>query len=387
MDQEELINVASISKDLSTENLENGALEGADNVKQTPERTGVLSVKPANAWIVEAAKRPDPKVYFHGLIVEGENTVLFAASNVGKSILAVQIADDVARTETVLYVDLELSDKQFQKRYRDSDTGESHLFPPHFMRAELAPELICGIDLEKEILDSIEEAAKHGARFVIVDNLTFICHDAEKSSVAAEFMMKLIRLKKMYGLTTLVIAHTPKRSGSVPITQNDLAGSSKLISFFDAGIALACSARCSTHRYLKQVKVRTGELKYDGDNVMVLNLVKNGGFLRYEMLGVEKEYKLLKQGGPSEDMDEILNILRLQKQGKSQRTIADELGMSPAKVQRRLKKAEDENITLPDNDSENNPDGESAVPSVSPVSPVSEAIQPIQPIHDTDSSA
>jgi len=35
------------------------------------------------------------------------------------------------------------------------------------------------------ILDSIEEAAKQGTRFVIVDNLTFLCPDAEKSALAA----------------------------------------------------------------------------------------------------------------------------------------------------------------------------------------------------------
>lgn len=167
---------------------------------------------------VEKAKRPNPKLYFHGLIVQYENTVLFASSNVGKSILAVQIGEDIARSEKIYYIDLELADKQFQLRYSDTETGAIHVFPPGFMRAEVDPELLGGVDLEQKILDSIEEAAKQGAKFVIVDNLTFICHDAEKSAQASEFMMKLIRLKKKFGLTTIVIAHTPTRRNAVDMS-------------------------------------------------------------------------------------------------------------------------------------------------------------------------
>ena len=64
-------------------------------------------------------------------------------------------------------------------------------------------------------------------------------------------MMRLIRLKKKYGPTTVVIAHTPQRRAWEPVTQNDLAGSAKLINFFDAGIALSRSAKDNNLRYLK----------------------------------------------------------------------------------------------------------------------------------------
>lgn len=375
MEDQELNKVVpQVSEDLpAEENPVADILEEVEKAKRAPKVAGILTIKSANDWIEDAAKRPDPKLYFHGLIVQYENTVIFASSNVGKSILAVQIAEDIAWTEKVYYLDLELADKQFQMRYTDPDTGAVHVFPPGFMRAEVDPELIGGADLEQEILDSIEEAAKQGTRFIIVDNLTFLCHDAEKSAQASEFMMKLIRLKKKYGLTTIVIAHTPKRRGYEPITQDDLAGSSKLISFFDAGIALARSARDNNLRYLKQVKVRTGEYKYDGDNVIVYDLNKVDGFLRFEVQGYAKEEEHLKFGNPSDDLEEIYDILRLQKQGKSLRDIAKTLDISLGKVQRRLKKAQDEGISLPDEESGD----------VSPVSNVSEDESPIQPIHDT----
>lgn len=329
-----------------TANPVEGILNEVEKRKHAPDHVGLLSIKSANAWIEDSINTPDPKMYFHNLIVQYENTVIFASSNVGKSILAIQIAEDIARTDKILYVDLELSAKQFQMRYSDLTTGEIHIFPSNFTRAEIDPELIIGADLEQEILDSIEEAAKQGTLFFVIDNITFICNDSEKGVTAGTFMMKLIRLKKKYKLTTIVIAHTPKRRGWEPITQNDLAGSAKLINFFDAGIALARSAKDTNLRYLKQVKVRTGEYQYDSENVIVCDVVKTDGFLKFEIQGYGKEDEHLKNRENSDDYDEIQEILRLQKSGKTIRQIAEELGMASTTVHRRLKKAEKDNIKL-----------------------------------------
>ena len=77
-----------------------------DKARRTPKRAGLLSFKTANAWVEEALNSPDPKMYFHNLIVQFENTVIFASSNVGKSILAVQIAEVIAWEEKIMYIDL-----------------------------------------------------------------------------------------------------------------------------------------------------------------------------------------------------------------------------------------------------------------------------------------
>lgn len=334
--------------------------EEVEKAKRAPKRVGLLSIKSANAWIEDSLRAPDPKMYFHDLIVQFENTVIFASSNVGKSILAIQIAEDIAHEDKILYVDLELSGKQFQMRYTDPSTGEIHIFPSNFSRAEIDPELIVGADLEQEILDSVEEAAKQGTHFFVIDNITFICNDSEKGSTAGSFMMKLIRLKKKYNLTTIVIAHTPKRRGWEPITQNDLAGSAKLINFFDAGIALARSAKDNNLRYLKQVKVRTGEYQYDAENVIVYDVVKTDGFLKFEFQGYAKEDDHLKNRESSDDYDEIQAILRLKKEGKTIRQIAEEMDMASTTVHRRLRKAEKEGITLEEASTESVP----PVPSV-----------------------
>ena len=339
-------------------------------VKRSPDKCGLLSVKPANAWVEDALTRPNPESYYHGLFFEEENTVVFASSNVGKSIFVIQVAESIAWRHKVLVVDCELSDKQFQLRYTDEDGRTIHKFPSNLLRAEINPEFIVGGDLEKAILESIEEAAQNGVRHVVVDNITFLCNDSEKGATAGEFMMKLIKLKRKYHLTTIVIAHTPKRDGSQPLGQNDLAGSAKLINFFDAGIALGKSAKDEGLRYLKQVKVRSSEFKYDSDNVAVYEVKKENGYLHYAYIGTSDEAEHLKQNTKETVLEEIQQILELVEKKVPMRDIAESLGMSLGKVQRRLSKAKKLGITLQKNDGED----------VSGVSPVSNSEKPIQPI-------
>ncbi len=74
---------------------------------------GILTIKTANQAVSDASTRPDPVQLYLELWYEGEVCCLFADSNLGKSIFAVQMADEIARTRNVLYVDCELSDKQF----------------------------------------------------------------------------------------------------------------------------------------------------------------------------------------------------------------------------------------------------------------------------------
>ena len=191
-----------------------GIKKEVEKAKRAPKKRGIFSVKKANDWIKDSRERPDPRSFFHGLIVEYECTVIFASSGVGKSIYVTQIAEDIAWKEPLLFIDLELADKQFQMRYTDPVTNQVHMFPDNFERAEIDPELIVGEDLEEAILDSIEDSAKRGIQFFVLDNITFACNDSEKGATAGQFMMKIIRLKKKYHLTIIVIAHTPKRPGS-----------------------------------------------------------------------------------------------------------------------------------------------------------------------------
>ena len=340
-----------------------------DKAQRQPDKYGIFAAKSGNSWIEDCINMAAPIIFFFGLIVQYEITALFGPTGSGKTIFAMMIAEEIARFFKVMYIDLELSAKQFQMRFSDPESGLIHVFPDNFIRAEIDPDLITREDLEIEILDSIEEAARRGILFFILDNITFACNDSEKGATAGQFMMRLIRMKKKYNLTLICVAHTPKIKGYEPLTTSHMAGSAKLMNFFDEGIAIGKSARDANLRYVKQVKTRSIPMTYDEENVIIYEVTKASGILTYDFKGHGNENDHLKHGNPAEDLDEIYAILRLQKQGMSQREIAKTLEISLGKVQRRLEKAKEKNITLPDDDSA----------ADSNVSPVSEPIQPIRP--------
>ena len=315
--------------DQITAEIENNS--GADHV-------GMLKLRTANKTIRDAALRRDPEDLYNGLWYEGEVCCLFADSNVGKSIYAVQMADEIAQLRNVLYVDCELSDKQFQLRYTDRETGVLHSFPDSLIRAEINPAKMDMKNFEDQIITDIEVAAQRTASTTImIDNLTYLCNSSEKGDQAGMFMMKLMNLKMKYGWSLLIIAHTPKRNMTNPITQNDLAGSKKLYNFFDSVFAIGKSARDPKLRYVKQVKVRAGEYRYDADNVIVYEIEHEGDNVRFVFKEFAKESDHLKENTEHEKQSQLEQAQALKAEGKSVREIAASLGMSKSSVDRMLK--------------------------------------------------
>lgn len=194
------------------EHLVSGAEVSAEPV--TEPYGSMLTVKQATQWSYDASHRPDPRPLWLSMWYEGEICCLFADSNLGKSIYAVEIARSIAARERVIYFDFELSDKQFQLRYTDAE-GHIQIFPESFLRAEINSEAltVSGAELEERIIADIEFAAtSHAASKLIIDNLSFLCNSSDKSDMAGRLMIRLIDLKKRLGLSILVLAHTPKRS-------------------------------------------------------------------------------------------------------------------------------------------------------------------------------
>ncbi len=297
------------------------------------ENIGMFTIKTVNRTLKDASLRPNPDPLYHELWYEGEVCCLFSDSNLGKSVYAVQIGEEVAVTQNVLYVDCELSEKQFQLRYTDSITGELHRFPAGLYRAEINPMSLDVKDYEEKILAHIQEAMiKLNCKVAIIDNLTYLCNSSDKGVDAGIFMMKLMNLKKQYGWSLLVIAHTPKRSLTSPITQNDLAGSKKLYNFFDSVFAIGKSAKDNRLRYVKQLKVRAGEFRYDSDNVMVYEIVKTDGYVHFSFVEFASEYGHLREPSEQDNNTQDNNVKELLDKGKSYREIAGILGISKSMV-------------------------------------------------------
>ena len=311
-----------------------GAIESAENAREV----GMLTIKAANNALLDASRRPNPDELYHSLWYEGEVGCLFADSNLGKSIYAVQIAEYIAQDRPVLYLDCELSEKQFQLRYTDKDTGILHEFPDNFLRAEINPANIDPKHYEEQILKDIEDAMlSTGCKTGIVDNIGYLCNNTDKGVDAGQFMMNLLALKRKYGWSLLIIAHTPKRSLSSPITQNDLAGSKRLFNYFDSVMAIGQSAKDDRLRYVKQLKIRSGEQEYGGNNVLVYEISHEGGYVHFQFVEFSQESEHLRDRSDEAREVERNNIAELKNQGKSVRQIAAILGISKSKVDRIIK--------------------------------------------------
>ena len=313
-------------------------LQKADQLAaEMSERIGIFTVKTANRTIREAALRPNPDALWLTLWYEGEVCCLFSDSNLGKSIYAVQIATSIAKKQKVLYFDFELSDKQFQLRYSD-EANNLNQFPDNLYRVEINRDSLDAVNFEEAVIGNIEQTAiKLGAKVLIIDNLTYLCVASEKGDAAGTLMLRLMALKRKYGLSMLILAHTPKRCLSNPITQNDLAGSKKLYNFFDSVFAIGKSAKNSSVRYIKQLKVRYGNYTYDADNVIVCVIEKVGTFLQFVDIGYAVEKEHLKEPSEKDSTQEKETLKRMVAEGKTYRVIASELGVTLGKVQRALK--------------------------------------------------
>ena len=313
-------------------------LQGVEQASAgVPTSVGMLSIKSANRTLTEASMTANPKQLYGEFWFEHEIGCLFADSNVGKSILAIQIAEDIAKTgETVLYFDFELSEKQFQLRFTD-EQGNLHHFPSTLYRVQPDMNLIASIDepFEDALMRNIENAAvKTKARILIIDNISILCMQMEKGEDSAALVQRLRTLKNKYGFSILIIAHTPKRNMSMPITQNDLAGSKKLFNFIDSCFAIGLSAQDGNMRYVKQVKVRNCEMRYGGDNVMVCHIEKVGTMVQFINMGTAPEHDHLRMVNREEQVQEAR---LLSASGLSLRDIASRMGVSKSTVDRMLR--------------------------------------------------
>ena len=212
----------------------------------------LLQIMPANAWLAAAACRPIPKMLFSEFWFEQEFCMLFADTNLGKSILAVQLADSISRgtaiagfkmeagPQRVLYVDFELSDKQFEGRY-SLNFKEHYGFSNDFLRAELTAVPIGeeeGGHFEAQLHKALEKAvAETRTQVLIIDNITYLSCETERARHALPLMKQLKALQKQRGISILTLAHTPKRDMTRPLTRNDLQGSKMLINFCDHGLS------------------------------------------------------------------------------------------------------------------------------------------------------
>ena len=318
---------------------------------EAKESKGLFTVKSANSWIELAKTRPIPQMLFGEFWFESEICILFADTNLGKSILAVQISNSISKGEQIrgfkletskqpiLYFDFELSDKQFENRY-SKDFEQHYSFDSNFIRVEINPDAIIpdNQSFEDYLNHSLERSIiETGTKILIIDNLTYLKNETEKAKDALPLMKHLKALKNKHGLSILALAHTPKRDLSKPITRNDLQGSKMLINFCDSAFSIGESHTDKNLRYLKQIKQRNTEQIYDAENVCVCQIDKPANFLQFEFVNFGTEREHLKQHSDKDKENLNEKVIELKQQGRSLREIGAEMGISHMKVSRILK--------------------------------------------------
>lgn len=314
----------------------------------------LFTIHTANTWLKQANQRPVPKMLFGKFWFETELCILFADSNLGKSILAVQIANAIsigqsmepficeAAKQPVLYCDFELTDKQFEARY--SVEYENHYnFNEHFYRAELNPgsEIPKGFkDFDEYLSYALERSiVQTKAKVLIIDNLTYLRSENERAKDALPLMKHLKALKNKYGLSILALAHTPKRDMGQEINRNDLQGSKMLMNFCDSAFTIGESMMDKSLRYLKQIKQRNTDQVYGTDNICVCSITKPDNFLQYAFIEYGTEADHLRKPKYDDGVDHTDEVVQLRAEGLTLRDIAKKVGISYQKVDRLLKKA------------------------------------------------
>lgn len=330
-------------------------------LKVSGKQENVFTVKTMNQCLEDASKKPMPKMLLSELWFEGEICFLFADTNLGKSAISVQIADSITRgkvipgfklevgPQKVLLFDFELSDKQVEIRY--SDGGNNHYkFSDLLLRVEPNGKALLNddayIEAGKAMLEEIEQLIiSHGAKIVIIDNLTYLHDTLEKSKGVLALMKRLKALKEMHGYTFLILAHTPKRDCSRPIEKRDLFGSSTLMQFADSAVAIGESTQGEYIRYIKQIKQRNCEKIYGSDNVIVGELIKNDNCMTFQFLNYGSEYEHLRVKTQKEKDDLELQIIACYEEDESRslRDIARQFKVHPMRVKRTLEKIKNDN--------------------------------------------
>jgi ribosome-binding protein aMBF1 (putative translation factor) len=325
--------------------------------RQAVKDANVFIVKKGKEWIEQSKTRRSPKMMLSEFWFQGELCILFADTNVGKSILAVQVGDMLARgassndltvecgPQRVVYFDFELTDKQFEARLGERLPGEEfhtghYELHDNFYRAELDPDTadLNGFKTFEEFLNhSLDKTiSDFKANVLIVDNLTYLRDETENARNALPLMKYLKELKQKHGISILALAHTPKRDSSKPIGRNDLQGSKMLINFCDSSFAIGESQREPNLRYLKQIKARNTSLIYNSENVLLCNIEKRDNLLQFVFLTTGSEREHLKTPSQKDKGELIAKAREMNERGLSNREIAKELGVSHSTVSRYL---------------------------------------------------
>ena len=320
----------------------------------------VFLVRTLGETLEDARNAPPAKKLVGDLITEGEQVILFGDTNTGKSLFAMQMAMAISKGESltfsnaendiilenqceakrVLYIDLEHSDQQLEKRINLDALDEESRSNIFLAKVDIG-EMLEGNN-PGETFQTIKEAAEQcQAKFIVIDNISAISGDLEKGENAKQFLSPLWRLCRNENYTIVILAHTPKLSNQrFILTLNNIAGSKKLPALVDSVIGIAEQVSNEEgHIYIKQLKARTGEKKYGMNNVLCGRIRAINGTVQHVITHTANEYEAIGKGNEGEAKFATLQKSALAYlQGGNLREAAKIVGIGKDAVSRHVKK-------------------------------------------------
>lgn len=309
----------------------------------------VLKSQKLNEALEKASKQKPPKRLFGQLWWEKELAVVFATTNVGKTILGMQIAEALASGSNVfqentvfenecepmkvLYLDYELSLSQIVNRY--TENGDNlYRFDDNLIRLEknFEFEFKKGDSVEEFISEDIQYyIEEHKPQALVIDNLSVLRSGTESAKEALPLMHMLNNLKGKHGISILVVGHTPKKDAFTPINITHLQGSAQISNALDGCFAIAM-CKDNERRYIIELKQRNVAYLAHADNVVVCEVRKDINFLQFHFIGFDYESNLLKQLTKEEEEKMVNVIMSERKKGTPFEKIASLVAPGKTKI-------------------------------------------------------
>ena len=286
---------------------------------------------------VKGRERRPPEALFDVCWREGELALLFGEPGSGKSVLAVQIAESLARGEPLmqnaqrssmqnaectmhnlrskrqkkrmktLYIDLVLSEKQFRERYAE------YKFDGNLYRETPFD----GEDLFEFVAEMV---ARWGFRAVIIDDLSLVSRTADGTQEALALMHALRQMTVDRNVSVLVLADTYPFVYENQSPERGLRRSRVLCGVADSVFALYDGQ-------VIQTRSRSGEKVWTEKNKLRYRIEE----LDDGMLGMVLEPPEI----DDETIEQIVEIKRMHDRGgKTFRQIAAEIEISKSQAQR-----------------------------------------------------
>lgn len=299
-------------------------------------RVEPLELRKANDCFIDTRRMLVPGFLFDEFWREGELALMFGASGSGKSILAMQIAEAIARGRKidgfrmpdsgarVLYVDVARSESRFYQRYSMPTGG----LPTHYRFSERLYRQ--SPPQERKIGEWLRETiAKNGVRIVIFDDLNSLANTADGTREMLAMMREMRKICDEMNLSMLAIASS-RVNGHRPLSEADLMRSRILCDVADSVFAVGYDPHHENQRLLVQLRSWSAPLRWTWRNAPVAVIARpaDDGFLQFFF--DERFIPRLSDNG----RQLIQDIKCRRDAGAGYREIADELGISKTRAHR-----------------------------------------------------